>query len=440
VPTSQLAHAHKRRSTRIDQAILLTVRGLDAFRAPYAETVPTITLSCHGCRYRSKHKVILGDVVSLQLQESANAPHAMSTQARVRWLKPGTVGNESIWDVAVELEAPGNFWGMASPPDDWLLSPDPEEIGWRKSAQGLRIASRSEQQAGTTLNRAAAQLSDAESTPASPDSFFALSNEDVQKMLSEAATDLVTKEKESLIGQFRSQLQDEMTKTLDRVIGQCKEELVHRALRELTKELEASARGTQEHCIAKVEENLSTAATRMTAAATEVSDRIEHMAATAIERLQQKMDTLRRETIGELKIELLKICQQNDDFCRQSTQEFVKQTQERISELKNQLDADVNDRIEGVGTEMDRKSSAILDESRVAVLKLSQACQETVQVQLRSLSVSAVDELSNTLNERAAEMSKQSMSELQDWTRRYLESVSGSLAELSKKTAAYRHD
>ena len=65
--TSHLAYEEKRRSIRIDQTILLTVRGMDAFRTPYVEMVPTLTLSCHGCRYRSKHEVILGNLVLLEL-------------------------------------------------------------------------------------------------------------------------------------------------------------------------------------------------------------------------------------------------------------------------------------------------------------------------------------------------------------------------------------
>lgn len=93
--TSHLAYEEKRRSIRIDQTILLTVRGMDAFRAPYVEMVPTLTLSCHGCRYRSKHEVILGNLVLLEL----GGPKQVgldSTQARVKWLKETKVGEERI--------------------------------------------------------------------------------------------------------------------------------------------------------------------------------------------------------------------------------------------------------------------------------------------------------------------------------------------------------
>jgi hypothetical protein len=53
VATSHVAYAQERRSTRIDQTIVLTVRGMDAFQARYVEKVPTLTLSYHGCKYQS---------------------------------------------------------------------------------------------------------------------------------------------------------------------------------------------------------------------------------------------------------------------------------------------------------------------------------------------------------------------------------------------------
>jgi hypothetical protein len=440
VPTSQLAHVQKRRSTRIDQAILLTVRGMDAFRAPYIETVPTLTLSCHGCRYRSKHEVILGDIVQLELRESARGSLPVSTQARVKWLTPITIGKEGVWDVAVELETPGNFWGVASPPEDWLLAPEPKVISRAKSGQELRVVSRSEQQIGPGPNRIVAPLPALESAPASLASFLAGLNEHVQQLVSEAATAVVVKEKESLIDQFRAHLQDEMTRTLDRAIVNCKEELVHRALKELTKELEASARRTQEHWVSKIEEGMSSAAMRITDQATQVSEHIENMAATAIERLQLKMDTLRREATDELKIGSLSICQQAEDFCQQSAQKFANQVQQRTSELKNQFESNVNERVARAGCELDQKVTAFLEESKVALLKLSEGCQESVRGQLRALAVSAVGQLANTLNERAAEIAKQRLSELQDCTRGYLESISGSIAEVSKRTAARRRE
>ena len=441
MPTSQLGSARKRRSTRIDEAIFLTVRGMDALRAPYVETVLTLTLSCHGCRYRSQHEPNLGGSVFLEARESDQGPLPIHAPARVRWLKPITTGKkEGVWDVGVELETPGNVWGVASPPKDWLLTRDPKVLGPAKSGQERRVAPRSEQQLAPVLDRVAAQLSVLDSTQPSLAPFLADLSEQVEKLISEAATALVVTEKDSLIGQFRAQLQEEMTRTLDRVIENCKEELVHKTLRQLTKQLEASARSTQEHWVAKVEEGLNSVSQRITAQAAQVSERIEEMAKTAIERLQLKMDTSRREMINELKIESLRLCQQTENFCQQLPQKCVDQVQQEISELKNQFESQVNERLARAGSELDDESAALIDKSKSALAKLSEGCQETAQGQLQALAVSAIAQLANTLNERATEISQQRLSELQNCASHYLESVSRSIAEVSKKTVPRHHD
>lgn len=387
MPSPHRAHAQKRRSTRIDQTILLTVRGMDAFRAPYVEKVPTLVVSCHGCRYRSKHEVIQGDIVLLEVKPSQGHPE-LSTRARVKWLQRLTSGKEQSWDVGVELETPGNFWDVAAPPADWLPVPESDKsnkmIGGANSGRELRNVPQSEQQIRPMPNRVAAQLSVLDPPPASLAPFLVGLNEHVQRLVSEAATAVFVKEKDSLIEEFRAQLQDETTRTLDRVIARYKQELVNRALKELNKVLEASARSTHEHWVKKIEEDLNNATIRMTAQSTQVSERVENMAITATEHLQLKMAVLRRETIDEFKIGSLGICQQTQDFLQQSAAQFVNQMEQRISELTNQFESNVN--------------------------------------------------------ERATEISKERLNELQDCTRRYLESINQSIAEVSKKTALHPHD
>ena len=87
VSSRQLAYAQKRRSTRIYNAIPLAVQGSDAFRAPYQEQVATLTISCHGCRYRSKYEVIQGDMVFLEVKQSSEGRATYSCQAQVKWVQ-----------------------------------------------------------------------------------------------------------------------------------------------------------------------------------------------------------------------------------------------------------------------------------------------------------------------------------------------------------------
>src|ERR1700693_42969 len=87
VSSRQLAYVQKRRSTRIYNAIPLTVQGADAFRAPYLQQVSTLTVSCHGCRYRSKYEVIQGDVVYLEVRQSTEGSATYSCQGQVKWVQ-----------------------------------------------------------------------------------------------------------------------------------------------------------------------------------------------------------------------------------------------------------------------------------------------------------------------------------------------------------------
>ena len=55
---AQLAFIEQRRSTRIDRAIPITVYGANLSQEPYQELVSTLTVSYHGCRYRTKYELV----------------------------------------------------------------------------------------------------------------------------------------------------------------------------------------------------------------------------------------------------------------------------------------------------------------------------------------------------------------------------------------------
>jgi hypothetical protein len=111
----------KRRSTRIVQAVPLTVTGVDALGQPFKERTTTVMVNCHGCKYQSKHYVPKNSMVTLDIPtpEPGRPPH--SVQGRVVWVqRPRTV--RELFQIGLEFETPGNVWGIAFPPDDWQAS------------------------------------------------------------------------------------------------------------------------------------------------------------------------------------------------------------------------------------------------------------------------------------------------------------------------------
>ena len=121
-PSSEL-EPKKRRSARIVQAVPLTVTGVDALGRPFQERTSTLVLSCHGCRYQSKHYVLKNMWVTLEVPHPETGREPRTVRGRVTWIqRPRTV--RELFQIAVELEIPGNVWGIAFPPEDWFAFPE----------------------------------------------------------------------------------------------------------------------------------------------------------------------------------------------------------------------------------------------------------------------------------------------------------------------------
>jgi len=111
----------KRRSTRIVQAVPITVTGTDALGQPFKERTTTVMVNCHGCKYQSKHYVPKNSMVTLDIPRPEGGPY--HTQGRVVWVqRPRTV--RELFQIGLEFEVPGNFWGIAFPPEDWATGVD----------------------------------------------------------------------------------------------------------------------------------------------------------------------------------------------------------------------------------------------------------------------------------------------------------------------------
>src|ERR1700681_2014523 len=121
--SSATAELRKRRSTRIVQAVPLTVAGVDALGRPFNERTSTLIINCHGCRYQSKHYVLKNMWVTLEVPHAETGQPPRTVRGRVAWIqRPRTV--RQLFQVALELELPGNAWGIAFPTEDWFAFPD----------------------------------------------------------------------------------------------------------------------------------------------------------------------------------------------------------------------------------------------------------------------------------------------------------------------------
>jgi hypothetical protein len=101
------------------QAVPLTVTGVDALGRSFQERTSTLIINCHGCRYQSKHYVLKNMWVTVELPHPEPGREPRAARGRVTWIqRPRTV--RELFQVGVELEFPGNIWGIAFPPPDWF--------------------------------------------------------------------------------------------------------------------------------------------------------------------------------------------------------------------------------------------------------------------------------------------------------------------------------
>src|SRR4029077_3054339 len=117
----------KRRGTRIVQAVPITVTGVDALGRPFQERTSTLIINCHGWRYQSKHYVLKNMWVTLEVPHHDPSQPPRSARGRVTWIqRPRTV--RELFQIGVEMEMPGNIWGIAFPPPDWFAAVDANAV------------------------------------------------------------------------------------------------------------------------------------------------------------------------------------------------------------------------------------------------------------------------------------------------------------------------
>ncbi len=115
----------KRRSTRIVQAVPITVAGVDALGQPFKERTTTVMVNCHGCKYQSKHYVPKNSTIKLEIPRPDPSQEPRQLEGRVVWVQRPRAVRE-LFQIGLEFETAGNVWGIAFPPEDWFPLPGEE--------------------------------------------------------------------------------------------------------------------------------------------------------------------------------------------------------------------------------------------------------------------------------------------------------------------------
>src|SRR5579862_7375723 len=98
--------------------------GVDSYRGPYREEVSTVSVSCHGCKYESKHDVLTNSWVMIEIKTDDPEKAVVRTRGLVKWVQRA-IDSGGVQQTAIELEDPGNVWGVQNAPEDWFPFVEP---------------------------------------------------------------------------------------------------------------------------------------------------------------------------------------------------------------------------------------------------------------------------------------------------------------------------
>jgi len=120
VPEAVSSHpsTQRRRSERVAESLPIIVRGIDLLGQPFEERTATLAFNLQGCRYPSKYHLPKNTWITVEIVRGARVHNV---RARVAWVqRPHSV--RELFQIAVELESPGNIWEYDSAPEGWLAA------------------------------------------------------------------------------------------------------------------------------------------------------------------------------------------------------------------------------------------------------------------------------------------------------------------------------
>ncbi len=304
----------RRRSTRVVQTVPITVAGTDALGQPFKERTSALVINCHGCKYQSKHYVLKNNSITLEIAHPEAGQEPRNVRARVVWVqRPRTV--QELFQVAVQLEIPGNVWGVAFPPEDWFP--------YEEAGPSIPAPAAPESMQEAPAEAAAPPAGKVRMLPAPPapsaealatvesrvSQLIAEARREIQSAVREAASRTVTAETASLLHDVEAQLRAAARKTVEAVSTQYLEEAVEKAVaridesRQLTNgALRQKWQSDFEAIAGQVSEKL---AERFGQSEQDLHARFRRQLEQAIEQatgrlaeIEQRMDTLRTEISG----------------------------------------------------------------------------------------------------------------------------------------------
>lgn len=433
----------KRRGTRIAQAVPLIVTGVDALGCPFEERTSTSIINCHGCRYPSKHYLLKNMWMNLEVPHPELDREPRRVRARVTWIqRPRTV--REPFQVGVELETPGNVWGIAFPPPDWFLFPE----------DAVRTPSPQESEAAVFEER---------------DSLHA-SLRGAQEEYNEGAMPAATSSEEPVeMSQQMARLVDEARQQLHAAISDSVAQAVALEVRQLQARLEADRNATAKQWDQRIEALLDKTAQ-------ETADRLARQSQSSLEKLENdvagriaSMGKAFAEALAQAENELTALRSALESE-KQRAEESLRQVQSAREQLREEMqgsviqgqaveqaleqraavllqaldqqiarqaDRTITESAERLQSEINSRVTALTNNTCESLRETAEWYQKKLQTQVQATLEKGIEEAGNSLKEKAREISGIFASELDHYSRSYVEHTRGQLEEAMRETLAH---
>ena len=446
-----------RRSTRRDEAVLVTVSGVDARRGPYTEKVSTLTISCHGCKYPSKYQVLPDALVTLELHPETNGSAKISARGRVKWIQRDSESGGPLF-TAVEFENPQNIWKIPSPPEDWLQFAEDRKRGPEPVPAKPVAVLRPEIALATTKPERARIITtgEAPSTQPLPTGNRAIGplmgefQQQMELMISEAAATAVREKTASLVSEIRAGLRDDAKKILVEVAATQAGDWATQCLKQIQNASQESAQTLHAKWAKKIAADFAESLQRIDTRQREVEVLSETLFANSLERLQRTLETFHQEAVERLVVRLKDRMapafkdardvagtlatrkEELEKSLADSSENIAAKIAETCERLEKQFEIVMRARLDAAQEELERLARGVATSTMQNITAASGRHEKEAQARLRQESEHAVESATKSLEQKAAATSNEFAAEMTHYSRSHLEFVSGAIGELAK--------
>jgi hypothetical protein len=450
-----------RRSTRREEAVLVTVSGVDARRGPYSEKVSTLTISCHGCKYPSKYQVLPDALVTLELHPETNGSAKISTRGRVKWIQRDPDTGGPLY-TAVEFESPQNIWPVSAPPADWLQFAEAQELERKRGPEPVQtkpvavlrpeiaIAAKKPERASIITTSEAPRM---QPLPAGNRALTPLMGEFQQQMelmISEAAATAVREKTASFVTEIRAGLREDAKTILVQVAAQQAGDWATQCLKQIQQASQDSAQTLHSKWTKKIAADFGESLQRIETRQREVEVLSETLFANSLERLQRTLETFHQEAVERLVVRLkdrmapafkdakevagglTKQKEEIEKALAASSDKTAAKIEETCERVEKQFEIVMRARLDSAQEELERLARGVATSTMQNITTASGRHEKEAQTRLRQESERAVESAKKSLEQKAAATSNEFANEMTHYSRSHLEFVSGAIGELAK--------